>query len=226
MPNETPLIFIAIILAAAAIVFGLKRRRDNKTLAPTPNANGIYPGPIIKGKNYSRNVQIEHAPDDMLWRGTLGTDSELDGLLGPFEIEPGCMIRVRYRITGDPLVPTEKPGEPILSLFVARKGLDWTMKGREIYNRVYTTAPMPLTAGEPHEVVADALASDWHFVNGMGCADRRDLKNPDNDSVIQFYETIVQAALVGFGFGYRGGRQHGVRSTGKTMIEIIAWEVL
>lgn len=128
-------------------------------------------------------------------------------------------IVLRYRIEGERGVrfrPQEHPDrEATLSLYFQRRGDNWKARGRYATYRWYAPEALmgPLTPGT-HEV---SVPLDANWVAVMG-ANRRSAPEA-------FEAALANAARVGFVFGSRGGRGHGVFATAPARFTILDFRV-
>lgn len=177
-----------------------------------PEPSGWFAGPRIRGTNYSPGIKLGEMPG-LVWVLTVGRGSELDGVT---KARGALMrgIRLRYRVTGTGLYASEAhDAEPILTLYTARAGNRWSLKGDDRWNRWYTTAPLPLTPGD-HSFDVPFDPAGWHCVTGA----------PAIDFPNQFAAALADRGRVGLGFGYWGGRMHGVASAAPVTFELIEWD--
>lgn len=128
-------------------------------------------------------------------------------------------IHIRYRIEARPgskFIASEHPDRPAtLSLYLQRRGDNWSAKGRYETYRWYVVGHkmLPLVPGT-HEVTVD-LKNDWTAV--MGTTSK---SNP-----AAFRDALANADEVGFVFGSAGGRGHGVYSTGPATFTLLDFDI-
>lgn len=196
------MIYALLILAAAALWFALRRK---------PEPQGWSVGPLVKGENYSRGVALEPRGD--LWAATIEPGDELDGVTRARGAVGGT-IRLRYRVTGS-VFPSEAPAEPAgLTLFIQRAGDTWSATGKFASYRFYSTAFLPLEAGE-HDAAIPLTPEHWHNTRGAGAA----------DLPAEFAAVLAAQGRIGLAFGWRGGRMHGVCCETPATFELLEWSV-
>lgn len=197
----TPLALLAIFVVAVLAVLYWRYR---------PEPSDWYAGPLIRGKNYSPGVSLDKSV--ALWAFTLRPGAQVDGITkarGP--LNNG--IRLTYSITGTGLRPFETPDQaPTLSLYIARKGNGWSLKGDDAFRRWYSTASLPLTEGV-HTVDVPFDPTLWHSVIGTGAKDVQP----------EFLASLGDTGRVGLGFGGWGGRMHGVITDTSFSFRLIDW---
>ncbi|MGB3737811.1 MAG: hypothetical protein WA948_00495 [Pontixanthobacter sp.] len=194
------------------------------TAAAAQRASQWSIGPVIHGQNYSVGM------DDTLRDGRAGpwfdfpypnaraghvhyVTRPVDGL------DEARAITLRYRIDAAPgthLRAREHPDrDAALSLYFQRRGDDWSARGAYETYRWYAMPAkmMPLTPGT-HEVTID-LKDDWKAVGA----------SRSNRQVAQFRSALADAGQIGFTFGSRGGRGHGVYATGPARFTLLKFQI-
>lgn len=193
---------LSITLAASAL-----------TPSIAQSGPGWSVGPEVRGRNYSRGVELERAQRG-LWQVTIMPGAELDGVTAPRGPIAGS-IKLRYRVSGGGLTASDASGAtPILSLYVQRAGDDWSARGRFSTYRWYSTTPLPLTPGE-HSIVVPLTPDRWHSVTGAGA---KDLPR-------EFFDALASRGVLGVGFGSWDGRMHGVQARAPVKFEMISFDV-
>lgn len=122
-----------------------------------------------------------------------------------------------YRIEGSPLQPTSDPkAQTILTLHFQRRGDNGTAQGPYEAYRWYAkfASVIPILNGE-HTVEAP-LDGNWTAVLTSSRAN-----NPTG-----FQAALDDTENVGFVLGGGDGLGHGVRSTGKTVLTVVKFQVL
>lgn len=189
--------------------------------AAGPPAHFWEIGPVIRGKNYSINMPTtmrEGADGPMFAFPSNG--GEVHYVTTKVRsLADASQIRIRYRIDarrGAKIIPSEYPEKPAtLSLYLQRRGDNWSARGRYETYRWYVTSEkmLPLVPGT-HEVTVD-LKSDWRAVLGTTAQ-----SNP-----AAFRDALVNADEVGFVFGSAGGRGHGVYSTAPATFTLLNFDI-
>jgi hypothetical protein len=204
------MIYALLILAAAAALWFVLRRK--------PEPQGWQVGPLVKGENYSRGVELWPPPDlptrstpGRIWAATIEPGDELDGVTRARGAVGGT-IRLRYRVTGS-VFPSEAPAEPAgLTLFIQRAGDTWSATGKFASYRFYSTAFLPLEAGE-HDAAIPLTQEHWHNTRGAGAS----------DLPAEFAAVLAAQGRIGLAFGWRGGRMHGVCCETPATFELLEW---
>lgn len=128
-------------------------------------------------------------------------------------------ITLRYRIDmaeGVRIFPPSMPDGPaIITLYLQRRGDDWSAQGDYEAYRWYATSfsQMPLTAGE-HEISAP-LDTGWTAISYSTAQ-----SNPDG-----FAAAKAKAERVGFVLGGGTGYGHGVSATGQATLTILSFTI-
>ena len=206
----------SIALCSAAALLG--------TAAIAQRASDWSIGPVIQGQNYSVGMP------PVLKEGRSGPYFDFpypDARAGHVHyvtrptgsLADARSITLRYRIDAAPgarLLAREHPDrEAQLSLYFQRRGDDWSARGRYETYRWYAMPArmMPLTPGT-HRVTID-LANDWKAVGA----------SRSNRQVSQFRDALEDAGRIGFTFGSRGGRGHGVYATGPARFTLLDFTI-
>lgn len=143
-------------------------------------------------------------------------------------LEGKTRITLRYRVDmaeGVAIVPASVPEQPsIITLYVQRRGDDWTGKGDYNFYRWYATSRFvsPIVAGE-HEITASLVVDLWTAVQGGSSFITDDQGRTFRDG--QFADALANADRVGFVLGGGTGFGHGVRATGPATITIVSFTV-
>lgn len=204
-------------------------------LVPTPagaqfaelvrqRAEGWEIGPFYKGRSRSpgmpaRAVQAgDTAYFDFPWPDArAGHVHYVTRPTGP--LTGAREIVLRYRIDGERGVrfhPQEHPErKATLSLYFQRRGDNWKARGRYATYRWYAPEGMmgPVTPGT-HEVRVP-LDANWVAVLGA----------TSHTAPGAFADALDNAARVGFVFGSRGGRGHGVYATAPARFTILDFRI-
>ncbi len=208
------LILSAIVLLAAIIGTAAAAQRDA--------AWSI--GPVINGLNYSVGMP------ETLRDGREGPQFDFpypDARAGHVHyvtrrtgsLEGARSVTLRYRIDAAPgtrLIAREHGDrEAQLSLYFQRRGDNWSARGPYEAYRWYVLGDkmMPLAPGT-HSVTVD-LAKDW---KGVG-ASRSDRETR------AFRDALANADRIGFTFGSKGGRGHGVYATAPARFTLLEFQV-
>ncbi|MDE0879956.1 MAG: hypothetical protein OSB00_15040 [Sphingomonas bacterium] len=207
MDREALIVATGVIAVAALLVWYLVLRKIERA--------GWSIGPLVHGDNYSRNMpSVPTKLAGGVWSVLIEPGAELDGVTiarGPVT----GSIFLRYRVTGDGLYPSEVPGEePILTVYLQRKGDNWSGAGKYDGYRFYRIAPLPLTPGE-HEAMVPLEAREFVGVSGAGAWDLGSL----------FTEALASNGRIGLAFGHRHGRMHGVETTEPVIVDLLEWRV-
>lgn len=195
------MIYVLVAVAAvAALYWFILRKRAPK---------GWSVGPLVRGKNYSRGVDFTVRGET--WTASIGTGDELDGITKARGPVAGT-IRAAYTVSGT-FAASEAPAEECgLTVFFQRAGDDWSGRGDKAHYRWYSNTLFPLTPGV-HRIEVPLTPEHWHNVTG----------GQARDAVAQFNAALTDKGRIGFGFGWRGGRQHGVTGAGAVTLE--SWSI-
>lgn len=173
-------------------------------------------GPVIKGETYSPGMGVAPVETSSGFRFTFPTREpfEVDYVArGELDLRRATAIRMRWRVTGGDVIPTEGEAETAtLGLVLQRRGDDWTGTGEAEFYRFYSPEAFPLIEGE-FERVIPLGGTQWGSVMGR--------RNP-----AQFAETIAKLDSLGLTFGSAALRGHGARSTGAAMFELLSLEIV
>lgn len=205
---------IALVLGAAAAV------------AAVPPANTWEIGPIIRGKNYSVGMPLKPRPTERGWSFDFPAPNRQAGHVHYVMFDPGSLsgasqIRVRYRVDAAPgtrFVPQEHPHLPgTVSLFLQRRGDNWSARGAFNYFRWYAPAHSvrEITPGV-HEISVRLDDPAWGAVTGG----QRSADHPE-----AFRAALAQAGRVGLVFGSTAARGHGVFATAPARFELIDFSI-
>lgn len=204
-------ILIGLIIAALAALLlyrlGFLKKREPKT--------GWSIGPIFEGRNYSTGMPARPTPlAGGVWTVTINPGAELDGITMPRGPISGA-IKLRYRVTGTGLAPFVKPNEQpdgpaMLTLYMEKAGDNGYIET----NRWYTIVPLSLEPGEYDLTVPFAL-DVWDDMGGAWASSLPD----------QFAATLADSGRIGMGFGWRGGRMHGVKTESAVTFDLLEWSV-
>ena len=218
---------MAVRIFAIAALALLAGRGDMARASAEPAAGASNPGawligPIIRGRNYSKNVPLHPTPR----RG------------GGFQIDlpraPGSVhyvtfrhgpltgkrrLVMRYRIETAPgvrlLASSDGRSEAMITLYFQRSGDSWSGRGRFETYRWYATfaTQTPLTPGE--HVMAAPLDGAWTAVEGTRAG-----ADP-----AAFRAALASADRVGFVLGGGDGYGHGVFATGRARLIVTEFRV-
>jgi hypothetical protein len=216
------MIFRAVTLGAFVLLGACGDTAGAQPRAAASNAGAWTVGPIIRGRNYSKNVALHPSPR----RG------------GGFQIElpraPGSIhyvtfrhgpltgkrrIIMHYRVEADPgvrfLAASDGKSASMISLYFQRAGDNWSGRGRFETYRWYATfaTQTPLTPGD-HLIVAP-LDGRWTAV---------ETSTARNDPAA-FRAAVVAADQVGFVLGGGDGYGHGVFATGRARLIVTDFRV-
>ena len=183
-------------------------------------------GPIIRGRNYSVGMPLHPARADEGWTIHFPYPSAQAGQVHYVTFRPGPLrdrtrIVVHYRIDAAPgarFVSVEMPERPAtISLYLQRRGDNWTARGRFDRYRWYAPAQSVavLTPGE-HEMIVDLGDPAWRSV--MGTAASADPRG--------FAEALADTDRIGIVLGNIKRRGHGVYATGPSRLTITGFEII
>jgi len=182
-------------------------------------------GPVIGSRNYSVGMPLSPIQGPQGWHFDFPYAVVEAGHVHYLTFNHGPLtgkrkIVLRYRIDARPgvrFVSQEHPHLPAtLSLYFQRRGDNWKAKGRFEAYRWYSPNEnlVSLAPGE-HKLELD-LDDRWISVWGHTAA-----TNPAG-----FKGAIDEADRVGFVFGSREGRGHGVYATGPARFTVLSFETL
>lgn len=203
------------LLASAAIL-------AEPVIAAGPPADLWEIGPIIRGRNYSRNMPLH--PDARAGGasfdipGPTAADGHVHYVTIPTRPLAGARrITLTYRIDAAPgtrFVPQEHPDQAAtLSLYFQRAGDGWTARQQDWRWYAPDARVMPLSRGT-HTV---SIGLDENWIAMMGPAAHA---NPDG-----FREALEETARVGFVFGSASGRGHGVFATAPARFTVLDFRI-
>lgn len=190
-----------------------------------PPASGWEIGPIIRGKNYSVGMPLRPAPAREGWSFDFPASSRDAGHVHYVTFDPGSLtgkrrIVVRYRVDAAPgtrFVPQENPELPAtVSLFVQRRGDNWTARGAYDFFRWYApSATVRQLAPGTHEMTVSLRDPDWGSVYGK----------PAAANSAAFDSALANASRVGLVFGSDAGRGHGVFATAPARFTLLDFRI-
>ncbi|HEY0597656.1 hypothetical protein [Sphingopyxis sp.] len=209
-------------LAAVAALASLSVTAD---LAAADQASGWEIGPIIRGKNLSPGMPARPMPTRGGWYFDFPVGSAAAGHVHYVTGRTGALagtsrIVMRYRIDAEPgtrFVAQENPRAPAtVSIYLQRRGDNWTGRGRYQYYRWY--APVPtvreLAPGE-HEISVRLDDPYWISVAG-----RNAIKTPG-----AMEDAIGDLDRIGLVFGTTAHRGHGVFATRPARFTLLSFEI-
>ncbi|HVL39843.1 MAG TPA: hypothetical protein VM328_10685 [Fimbriimonadaceae bacterium] len=181
------------------------------------NARDWEIGPIIDGKNYSKNVPATPTQNGEGWYIDLPTSDGVHYVTHRYGSLSGkSKMTIRYRIEmadGVKIVPSTDPSGPAIgpTLYFQRKGDDWRTDGWRWWATF--SSPVPIVAGE-FEVTAP-LDGPWTSVNTKTAT-----ANP-----VDFANAKANAERVGFTLGGGTGFGHGVYATGPARLVVTSFTI-
>ena len=197
------------------------------TAAPVLAQRGPAPvreweiGPVIRGRNYSQGMPLHPTGDRDQWYFDFPGPRRSDGHVHYLTTRTGSLqgargMRLRYRIDARPgarFVPQETPDQRAsLSLFLQTAGDDWSGRRGQEFSRWYSPRQRPFML-RPGEFEAEVMFDeDWISVMGQ----------PRRNAPREFERALANAERIGFTFGSRTRRGHGVFATAParfTMLE-------
>ena len=208
-----------LIFSGFALVLGA-----SVAVAATPPANSWEIGPIIRGKNYSVGMPLRPAATQDGWTFDFPVGSRKAGHVHYVTFDPGRLsaasrIVVRYRVDAAPgtrFLPQEQPNRPgTVSLFLQRRGDNWSARGRYESYRWYVPgrAVIPLAPGT--HTVTVRLDEEWGNVNST-----TSFQDP-----AAFRAALEDTARLGIAFGSTTLRSHGVYATGPARFTLLALDI-
>ena len=212
----------AIIGATLLGAFGLSGQTVGAAANDARNPSSWVIGPIIKGRNYSREMPLHPSPAR---NGGLQIDlPQAPGSVHYVTFPHGSLagkrrIVMRYRVEADPgvrIVPRTQPdGTSLITLYFQRGGDNWSARGPFETYRWYATfaTKSPISPGE-HVMIAP-LNANWTAVESSNAQ-----TNP-----AAFREAMENADQVGFVLGGGDGYGHGVFATGRARLTVTEFRV-
>lgn len=209
------LVLSAIALAASA----------SAALAATPTAGEWQIGPIIRGKNYSVGMPLQPAPTRNGWYFDFPHSSRAAGHVHYVSFRPESLadkarITVRFRVDakrGTRFVPQEHPHLPgTVSLFLQRRGDNWTAKGRYNFYRWYAPADT-VQEISPGTYQMTVRLDDPRWTPVMG--------SQPNGNTEAFRTALADPAAIGLVFGSAAARGHGVFATAPARFVLLDFNI-
>lgn len=221
----TELTTILLLLAAPAallafLLFRRYRKRKARLLNDIPAMSPLRPeaweiGPIIDGRSKSINVPVHPRQGPRGLEIDIPHPSHENGHVHYVTFNPGSLVGknrivMRYSMEmaeGTRIRPASPPGDQgpsILTLFLQRRGDDWSAAGDKETYRWWASARsvMPIEAGD-HEIVA-YLDEKWTST----------MISDSRTSPLAFQDALDNVARVGFTLGGGDGLGHGVHADG------------
>ncbi len=208
----------SVAVLSAILVSGI-------AVAVPPAAERWEIGPIIRGENYSQGMPVQPRPGRQGWSFDFpypdlnaGHVHYLTYVHGPLTDKRRIVMRYRIDATrGVQFVPRENSGQPpTISLFLQRRGDNWSARGRYADYRWYApTAKMGPVAAGTHEIVITLDDPDWISVMGQRASDR----------LPGFRGLLENTQRIGFTFGSSFTRGHGVYATGPARFTLLEFRV-
>ena len=190
--------------------------------AAAPPASEWEIGPIIRGKNYSVNMPLTPKPERGGWSFDFPVGSKAAGHVHYVTFRPGSLegksrITVRYRVdakAGTRFVPQETPDRAgTVSLYIQRRGDNWTAKGRYQYYRWYAPAASVRQLAPGVGEISVALDDpQWEPVVGRSSAGA-------------MREALADIDRIGLVFGSSSARGHGVYATAPARFVMTAFRI-
>ena len=209
-----------LIFSGFALVLGA-----SVAVAATPPANSWEIGPIIRGKNYSVGMPLRPAATQDGWTFDFPVGSRKAGHVHYVTFDPGRLsaasrIVVRYRVDAAPgtrFLPQEQPNRPgTVSLFLKRRGDNWSARGAYNYFRWYAPASsVREIAPGLHEISVRLDDPQWTAVLGQRAEEQPEA----------FRAALAQAGRVGLVFGSTRARGHGVFATAPARFELLSFRI-
>ncbi len=208
-------------LALVLVTAGLPGETSAGSQANYTSPSEWVIGPIIRGRNYSREMPLHPAPNA---RGGFQIDlPQAPGSVHYVTFPHGSLtgksrIVMRYRIETDRgvrIVPRNYPQWTArITPYFQRRGDNWTGRGRfETYRWYATFMSQLITPGE-HQIVAP-LNANWTAVETSSA----------RSHPVEFREAIADADQVGFVLGGGDGYGHGAYATGRARLIVTAFRV-
>lgn len=183
-------------------------------------------GPIIRSRNYSVGMPLYPVQNGQGWHFDFPNPSVDAGHVHYLTYNHGPLsgkrsIILRYRIDAAPgvrFIAREYPELPAtISLYFQRRGDNWSGRGKYEAFRWYSPNEtlVSITPGE-HTLKIDLDDPRWISVWGHHAA-----TNP-----AAFRQAVNDTERVGFVFGSREGRGHGVYATGPARFTVLKFEVI
>jgi hypothetical protein len=175
-------------------------------------------GPVIDGKDYSKNVPLHPIQDsDGSWHIDLPQSDGVHYVTHSIGSLTGkSKITIQYRVEmadGVKIVPSSNPSMPSIgpTLYFQRSGDDWSTDGYRWWATF--NAPSPIVAGT--FTLTAPLDGAWTSVETKTAA----------NSPTDFAQAKANAARVGFTLGGGTGYGHGVYATGQARIVVTGFSV-
>lgn len=192
-------------------------------VAQAPAAEAWQVGPTIRGRNYSVGVQpfLDQGRDgpSFAFPGPTRAQGHVHAITMPVgSLEGARRITLRYRIDAAPgtrFYGQENGGPGWLSLFIQRRGDNWTAKGPYQTYRWYSPDDRIATLAPGTHTVSIGLEENWSAVVAWKRA-----ANP-----AAFDAALADAGRVGFVFGSSSGLGHGVYATGPARFTILDFRI-
>jgi hypothetical protein len=192
------------------------------TPAPAPipapmSASDWEIGPIIGGKDYSRNFQVTPAQDaDGGWHIGIPQSDGVHYVTRHFGSAGKTMITIHYRVEmadGVKIVPSTEPDGPSMGpvFYFQRKGDNWNSDGWRWW----------ATFDVPHPIVAGKFELSVPLDGAWTSVETETAANSPGD----FYQAKQYAERVGFTLGGGTGYGHGVYATGQARIAVTDFRV-
>jgi len=212
---------LALGLCAAAAVGTLSPLGIAAAAGPAVEAWSI--GPVIRGRNYSvgmpRTLSRERDGASFQFPYPSRSAGHVHAVTVPVRSLAGAeRITLTYRIDAAPGVRfygQENGGPGWLSLFIQRRGDNWSAKGRYETYRWYSPNERIETLRPGVHTVSIPLDEEW---NGVVAWKRS--ANP-----AAFEAALADAASVGFVFGSSSGLGHGVYASGPAKFTILDFRI-
>lgn len=218
--SELLLILIGLFVLVLVVLY-MRRQKVRKPQDPR-DINSWLLGPVVQGKNKSIGSRKVPHPDGILAIEVPYRQYDADtGKLSSITFRSGPLldkqfIRARIRVEGSPLLPAQ-PGTASATLFIQRRGDNWTADGKYETYRWYAhnSNIVPLRNGE-YEMIA-RLEDNWGAT----------LHSWSHESTDEFIDTLENADRVGIVFGGGDGSAHGLYATGPdSRIVLLDFEIL
>ncbi|HEV2597628.1 hypothetical protein [Sphingopyxis sp.] len=196
-------------------------------IAAAQGGDGWEIGPVIRGKNYSPGMPPAPRPTSGGFTFDFPAPDAAAGHVHYVTFRPGSLagksrMIVRYRIDAAPgtrFVPQEIPKLPAaISLYLQRRGDNWTGRGRyEDYRWYSPAASVRVIAPGVHEISVRLDDPDWISV-----------KAKTSGSLPGAMQAAVDDAdRVGLTFGALGdGRGHGVFATAPARFTLLSFRIV
>lgn len=203
--------YIVLIVIGLLVALVLTRLWWFKRREP----DGWYIGPMVHGTNFSKNLPKRPTLTNTGWKIKMEADSELDSVTidtGPLP-KKGFITATLLLSNPLALYPSEQKLLPAgFSIFIQRKGDNWSAKGEYEHYRWYSPIVPLNNTLKTLRMPLDADLEQWRSIMGQG--------TPEG-----FYEALANASRVGIVFGWEGGRSHGILTRYPSTIELIEWKI-